>query len=93
MELDSPSFQTTFAFAVSKEKIYGIIGSTDIIDGASIRHYVKELFKDRIENESSDKMPFIIWMDNPFMHAKGFLSKFFIVRDFCIDYSCFLSNS
>ena len=72
------SFQATFAVAVSKEKIYGIIRSTETMDGAWIRHYVKELLKDRIEHEGSDEMPFIIWMDNISVHTKGVLPQFIL---------------
>ena len=34
LAIDPISFQATFAVAVSKEKIYGIIGSTETMDGA-----------------------------------------------------------
>ena len=70
-------FSMSFIWALSRERVYGIMGCPGSIDHTVVRHFIKLMWAYRSKIPTSANMPFAIVFDNAFVHACSPMVEFY----------------
>ena len=70
-------FSMSFIWALSKERVYGIVSCPGSIDHTVVRHFIKLLWAYRDEIPSSTNTPFAIVFDNASVHTCSPMVEFY----------------
>ena len=71
------SFTMSFIWALSKTKIYGILGSSGTINAKILQYFIEQMITQRNQNSENLYRPFALVMDNASVHVSSSMQTFY----------------